>query len=92
MRETQQGFEKAPLQMACSATPWCPRTWDKQQRLPPSPSRTGNKLVIGFDLMEPHHFDAKEGDSIRAASGYLWTSRIAEQFMASCLQLERPLT
>ncbi len=50
---------------------WCPRsvqTMDQAAKECPCTFKEGQKLVVEFDLMEPNHFDAKNGVIIRAGS------------------------
>jgi hypothetical protein len=50
---------------------WCPRsvqTVEQAAKECPCTFKEGQKLVVEFDLMEPNHFDAKNGVLIRAVS------------------------
>lgn len=50
---------------------WCPRSVQSVEQAAkdcPLTFKEGQKLVVGFDLMEPNHFDAKNGVLIRAVS------------------------
>jgi len=50
---------------------WCPRsvqTVEQAAKECPCQFKEGQKLVVEFDLMEPNHFDAKNGVIIRAVS------------------------
>ena len=50
---------------------WCPRNVQTVEQAAKECSCTfkeGQKLVVEFDLMEPNHFDAKNGVIIRAVS------------------------
>jgi len=50
---------------------WCPRsiqTIEQAAAECPCKFSEGQKLVVQFDLMEPNHFDAKNGVIIRAVS------------------------
>ena len=50
---------------------WCPRsvqTMDQATSQCPCTFKEGQKLLIEFDLMEPNHFDAKNGVIVRAGS------------------------
>ena len=62
--EVQCADGKAP-----TVQTWCPRSVQTVEQAatqcPVHSSRTGRKLVIEFDLMEPNTFDAKNGVMIR---------------------------
>jgi cytochrome c-type biogenesis protein CcmE len=64
--EVQCADGKAPtVQM------WCPRnvqTVEQAAAQSPCTFKDGQKVVVEFDLMEPNHFDAKNGVMIRAGS------------------------
>ena len=50
---------------------WCPRnvqTVEQAAKECPCQFKEGQRLVVEFDLMEPNHFDAKNGVIIRAVS------------------------
>lgn len=50
---------------------WCPRSVQTMEQAAaecPCPFKEGQKVVIEFDLMEPNHFDAKNGVIVRAVS------------------------
>jgi hypothetical protein len=64
--EVQCADGKAP-----TVQTWCPRhiqTVEQAAKDCPVLFKDGQKLVIEFDLMEPNHFDAKNGVIIRASS------------------------
>ena len=64
--EVQCADGKAP-----TVQTWCPRnvqTVEEAAAQCPCTFKEGQKLVIGFDSMEPNNFDAKNGVIIRAVS------------------------
>jgi hypothetical protein len=64
--EVQCADGKAP-----TVQTWCPRnvqTVEQATKECPVPFKDGQKVVVEFDLMEPNHFDAKNGVLIRASS------------------------
>jgi hypothetical protein len=64
--EVQCADGKAP-----TVQTWCPRnvqTVEEAAAQSPCTFKEGQKLVVGFDSMEPNNFDAKNGVIIRAVS------------------------
>ena len=64
--EVQCADGKAP-----TVQTWCPRniqTVEEAAAQCPCTFKEGQKLVVGFDSMEPNNFDAKNGVIIRAVS------------------------
>jgi hypothetical protein len=64
--EVQCADGKAP-----TVQTWCPRSIQTVEQAVAQCScmfKDGQKLVVEFDLMEPNHFDAKNGVIIRAGS------------------------
>lgn len=64
--EVQCADGKAP-----TVQTWCPRniqTVEQAVAECPCTFEEGQKVVVQFDLMEPNHFDAKNGVIIRAGS------------------------
>ncbi len=64
--EVQCADGKAP-----TVQTWCPRnvqTVEEAAAQCPCTFKEGQKLIVGFDSMEPNNFDAKNGVIIRAVS------------------------